>query len=59
MRGTHSSIAVEGGSSAHMVAASLGHTSPTITMNSYVKKSAADNARVNRTLTVLAGGRDR
>jgi integrase len=38
MRGLHSTLAVENGVSAHVVAASLGHESSTTTMQSYVKR---------------------
>ena len=57
MRGLHSTLAVENGVSAHVVAASLGHESSTTTMQSYVKPEAAAGARQRRVMTVLKGGR--
>jgi len=56
MRGLHSTLAVEHGVSAHVVAASLGHESSVTTMQSYVRPEAASGARQRRTLTVLSGG---
>ena len=56
MRGLHSTLAVEHGVSAHVVAASLGHTSSAVTMQSYVKPEAAAGARQRQMLSVLAGG---
>ena len=57
MRGLHSTLAVENGVSAHVVAASLGHESSTTTMQSYVKPEAAAGAQQRRALTVLDGGK--
>jgi integrase len=57
MRGLHSTLAVENGVSAHVVAASLGHESSTTTMQSYVKPEAAAGARQRRVMTVFKGGR--
>jgi integrase len=57
MRGLHSTLAVEHGASAQVVAASLGHESSTTTMQSYVKPEAASGAQQKRVMTVLAGGR--
>jgi integrase len=48
MRGLHSTLAVENGVSAHVVAASLGHESSTTTMQSYVRPEAAAGARQRR-----------
>ena len=56
MRGLHSTLAVEHGVSAHVVAASLGHESIATTIQSYVRPEAAAGARQRRTLTVLSGG---
>jgi integrase len=56
MRGLHSTLAVEHGVSAHVVAASLGHESSATTMQSYVRPEAAAGAEQRRTLRVLAGG---
>jgi len=57
MRGLHSTLAVENGVSAHVVAASLGHESSATTMQSYVQPEAAAGARQRRVTTVLKGGR--
>ena len=57
MRGLHSTLAVENGVSAHVVAASLGHESSTTTIQSYVKPEAVSGAQQRRVLTVLEGGR--
>ena len=56
MRGLHSTLAVEHGVSAHVVAASLGHESSTTTIQSYVKPEAVAGAQQRRVLTVLEGG---
>jgi len=56
MRGLHSTLAVENGVSAHVVAASLGHESSATTMQSYVRPEAAAGARQRRVMTVLKGG---
>ena len=57
MRGLHSTLAIENGVSAHVVAASLGHQSSTTTVQSYVKPEAMAGAQQRRVLTVLDGGR--
>lgn len=57
MRGLHSTLAVEHGASAHVVAASLGHESSTTTIQSYVKPEAVAEAQQRRVMTVVAGGR--
>ena len=57
MRGLHSTLAVENGVSAHVVAASLGHESSTTTMQSYGRLEAAAGAQQRRVMTVVKGGR--
>ena len=57
MRGLHSTLAVEHGVSAHVVAASLGHESSTTTIRSYVKPEAVAGAQQRRALSVLEGVR--
>lgn len=57
MRGLHSTLAVEHGVSAHVVAASLGHESSTTTIQSYVKPEVVAGAQQRRVMTVLEGGR--
>ena len=53
----HSTLAVENGVSAHVVAASLGHESSATTIQSYVKPEAVAGAQQRRVMTVLEGGR--
>ena len=57
MRVLHSTLAVENGVSAHVVAASLGHESSATTIQSYVKPEAVAGAQQRRVMTVLEGGR--
>jgi integrase len=57
MRGLHSTLAIENGVSAHVVAASLGHESSTTTVQSYVKPEAMAGAQQRRVLNVLKGGK--
>ena len=57
MRGLHSTLAMEHGVSAHVVAAALGHESSTTTIQSYVKPEAVSGAQQRRVMTVLEGGR--
>jgi integrase len=57
MRGLHSTLALEHGASAHVVASSLGHESFSTTVESYAKPEAIARARQRRVLTVLDGGR--
>jgi integrase len=56
MRGLHGTLAVETGSSAHAVAAALGHESVTTTLQSYAKAGAGTSARQDKVLRVLSGG---
>ncbi len=56
MRGLHSTLALEHGASAHVVASSLGHESITTTLESYARPGAGAGARQQRTLKVLQGG---
>jgi len=57
MRGLHSTLAVEHGVSAHVVAASLGHESSATTIQSYVKPEGVSGAQQRRVMAVLEGGR--
>jgi len=57
MRGLHSTLALEHGASAHVVASSLGHESFSTTVESYAKPEAIAGARQRRVLTVRDGGR--
>jgi site-specific recombinase XerD len=56
MRGLHSTLALEHGASAHVVASSLGHESISTTLQSYAKPEAVEGAKQRRVLTVLNGG---
>jgi integrase len=56
MRGLHSTLAVEHGVSAQVVAASLGHESSRTTVQSYIKPEAVAGAQQRRVLSVLQGG---
>lgn len=55
MRGLHSTLALEHGASAQVVAASLGHVSPSTTIQSYAKPEAVAGARQRRVLGALEG----
>lgn len=55
MRGLHSTLAVEHGVSAQVVAASLGHESSTTTIQSYIRLEAVAGAQQRRVLSVLEG----
>ncbi len=57
MRGLHSTLAIETGVTAHAVAAALGHESPATTFQHYATPTAVGNARQERALRVLQGGR--
>ncbi len=57
MRGTHSTLAVEAGSTGNVVAASLGHGSPTVTFTSYVAPGTKESVASRRAFEVLEGGR--
>jgi hypothetical protein len=57
MRGLHSTLALEHGASAHVVASSLGHESFSTTVAHYAKPEAIAGARQRRVLTVLEGGK--
>ena len=57
MRGLHSTLAVENGVSAHVVAASLGHESSATTIQSYVKPEAVAGAQQRRVMSVLEDDR--
>jgi hypothetical protein len=57
MRGLHATLAMQAGLSGNAVASSLGHSSPTVTLQSYAQPGAGDSARQQRVLHVLAGGK--
>jgi integrase len=56
LRGTHASLATEHGATGHVVAAALGHSSPSVSFRSYTREEAAQVGRQRRALTVLTGG---
>lgn len=58
-RGLHSTLAVEAGETSRAVADALGHESFTTTARSYARPEAVENARQERTLRVLDGGKAR
>jgi integrase len=55
MRGLHGMLAVDTGSSAHAVAAALGHQSVTTALQSYAKAGAGTSARQDKVLRLLSG----
>ncbi|MEO6955058.1 MAG: site-specific integrase, partial [Polyangia bacterium] len=57
MRGLHSTLAVDSGITGHAVAAALGHESFSTTTTSYARPEAVSNARQQRVLAVLDGGK--
>ncbi len=57
MRGLHSTLALEHGASAHVVASSLGHESFATTLESYAKPEAVEGAKQRRVMSVLQGGK--
>lgn len=57
MRRLHSTLALEHGASAHVVASSLGHESFPTTVAHYAKPEALAEARQRRVMTVLEGGK--
>jgi hypothetical protein len=56
MRGLPSTLAVDSGVTAHVVAPALGHESETTTRESYVAPGVSANANQKRVLKVLVGG---
>jgi integrase len=59
MRGLHGSLGVESSESPTAVAAALGHSSPSTTLQSYATKESAAAGRQNRVTATLLRGRDR
>jgi integrase len=57
LRGTQSTLALEAGASAHLVAQQLGHTSFKVTERHYLAPGAKERAQSQRALRVLAGGK--
>jgi integrase len=59
LRGTHSTLAEEAGTSAHVVASQLGHESHRTTEEHYLAEGAGEQGRARRFLKVLEGGKRR
>jgi len=57
LRGTHSSVAQAAGTSAHIVAQSLGHADIRTTIENYTAPGIVEEQRRKRSLKVLTGGR--
>lgn len=57
MRGLHSTLAVESGTTSHVVAASLGHESITTTLRSYAKSGSAEKAKQKKVVKMIKGGK--
>ncbi len=57
LRGLHATVAIQEGTSPHVVAAALGHESPTMTLTSYAQAGAANAGRRRTALAVLRGGK--
>lgn len=57
LRGTHASLAASAGATGVLVAAQLGHASPTVTAAHYTQAGAAATGGARTALKVLAGGR--
>jgi integrase len=58
LRGTWATLATESGVSERVVAQALGHTSPVITKQHYIKKGTQERVRVKQMLNVIQGGKD-
>jgi len=56
MRGLHATLAEAAGATPHVVAASLGHTTPQVTGRHYTLPDVRQRASQRAALTVLAGG---
>lgn len=57
LRRTHSDVATDAGLSAHAVASHLGHTSSAVTDRSYRDRQVTRDARAERALKVIQGGK--
>lgn len=57
MRGLYGTLGMAASSTPELVAASLGHTSPKVTMRSYADKGKVAAARAAKAMEVLEGGR--
>lgn len=57
LRGTHASLAMAAGASSVLVAASLGHASPSVTLQHYAQETAVMTGRTKSVTQALAGDR--
>jgi hypothetical protein len=57
MRGLHSTLAIADGTTAHVVAASLGHESISTTLKHYAQPGSMEKAKQDRVLEVIHGGK--
>lgn len=55
LRGTHASLAMQAGASSVLVAASLGHASPAVTLQHYAQAGAVANGRQGKVISILEG----
>lgn len=55
LRGTHSTLAVNAGATAHLVAAALGHAGPAITRAHYIAPGSEDRAAADQLMARLDG----
>jgi integrase len=55
LRGTHSTLAIGAGATAHLVAAALGHAGPTVTRAHYIAPGAEDQTAADQLHALLGG----
>lgn len=55
--GLYSTLAIDAGSTVHVIAASLGHESITVTERSYIAPGTTQQADSRRVLRLLGGGK--
>jgi integrase len=58
LRGTWATLTTEAGVSEQIVAMALGHTSPAITRQHYIKPGTQERVRVEKMLRVVQGGKN-
>jgi integrase len=58
LRGTHATLTAEAGETSEVIAKALGHAGDTVTKQHYIKPGSAEQARVERMLKVVGGGRE-
>lgn len=57
LRGTHATLAMAAGASSAIVASSLGHASPAVTLAHYAEKSAVASGQARAAMRVISGGK--